>query len=157
MWASYRLGDFTLKAAVGLSSEKLTQNYFSGAYTSLGLATQGIGGNGNRQTDIWQQEYTLTYNKDINDKHHVEALAGYTKQNTTSTFSSISTNHFTNETLKQYNLGDGSGIYPPKTGMVESYLNSVIARVNYTLLDRYNATATFRADNSSRFSKHLRA
>ena len=156
VWASYRLGDFTLKAAVGLSSEKLTQNYFSGAYTSLGLATQGIGGNGNRQTDIWQQEYTLTYNKDINDKHHVEALAGYTKQNTTSTFSSISTNHFTNETLKQYNLGDGSGIYPPKTGMVESYLNSVIARVNYTLLDRYNATATFRADNSSRFSKHHR-
>ena len=156
VWASYRLGDFTLKAAVGLSSEKLTQNYFSGAYTSLGLATQGIGGNGNRQTDIWQQEYTLTYNKDINDKHHVEALVGYTKQNTTSTFSSISTNHFTNETLKQYNLGDGSGIYPPKTGMVESYLNSVIARVNYTLLDRYNATATFRADNSSRFSKHHR-
>ncbi len=48
VWVSYNLGDFTLKAAVGLDSEKLTQNYFSGAYTSLGLATQGIGGTGNR-------------------------------------------------------------------------------------------------------------
>ncbi len=156
LWATYKLNDFTLKAAVGLNSEKLTQNYFSGANTSLGLATQGIGGTGNRQTDTWQQEYTLTYNKDINDNHHVDALAGYTKQNTTSTYSSIRTNHFTNETLKQYNLGDGANIYVPQTGIVESTLNSIIARVNYTLLDRYNATATFRADHSSRFSKNHR-
>ena len=155
VWASYKLGDFTLKATVGLSSEKLTQNYFSGAYTSLGLATQGIGGTGNRQTDVWQQEYTLSYNKELGI-HQIDALAGYTKQNTTSTHSSIRTNHFTNETLKQYNLGDGSGIYTPQTGIVESTLNSIIARVNYTLLDRYNATATFRADRSSRFSKNNR-
>ena len=155
VWASYKLGDFTLKATVGLSSEKLTQNYFSGAYTSLGLATQGIGGTGNRQTDVWQQEYTLSYNKELGI-HQIDALAGYTKQNTTSTHSSIRTNHFTNETLKQYNLGDGSGIYTPQTGIVESTLNSIIARVNYTLRDRYNATATFRADRSSRFSKNNR-
>ena len=156
VWATYKLGDVTLKAAVGLNSEKLTQNYFSGAYTSLGLANEGIGGVGHRQTDTWQQEYTSTYNKDINDNHHIDALAGYTKQNTTSTYSNISTNHFTNETLKQYNLGDGANIYTPQTGISESTLNSIIARVNYTFLDRYNATATFRADHSSRFSKNHR-
>ncbi len=156
VWATYKLGDVTLKAAVGLNSEKLTQNYFSGAYTSLGLANEGIGGVGHRQTDTWQQEYTATYNKDINDNHHIDALAGYTKQNTTSTYSNISTNHFTNETLKQYNLGDGANIYTPQTGISESTLNSIIARVNYTFLDRYNTTATFRADHSSRFSKNHR-
>ena len=156
IWASVRLGDLTLKATVGLNSEKLTQNYFSGAYTSLGLATQGIGGTGNRQTDIWQQEYTALYSKDINDNNYFDALVGYTRQTSTSTFSNIRTNHFTNESLKQYNLGDGSGIYTPQTGISESTLNSLIARVNYTLLNRYNATATFRADNSSRFSKDHR-
>ena len=156
VWASYRIGDLTLKASVGLSSEKLTQNYFSGAYTSLGLATQGIGGTGNRQTDIWQQEYTATYAKDINDRNYIDALVGYTRQTSTSTYSNIRTNHYTNETLKQYNLGDGSGTYTPQTGISESTLNSLIARVNYTLLNRYNATATLRADNSSRFSKDYR-
>jgi TonB-linked SusC/RagA family outer membrane protein len=156
IWASYQLGDFTLKAAVGLNSEKLTQNYFSGAYTSLGLATEGIGGVGNRQTDVWQQEYTVNYVKDFANIHHVDALAGFTRQTSTSTYSSIRTNHFTNETLKQYNLGGGSGIYTPQTGISESSLNSLIARVNYTFLDRYNATATFRADNSSRFAKNHR-
>ena len=155
VWASYKLGDFTLKATVGLSSEKLTQNYFSGAYTSLGLATQGIGGTGNRQTDVWQQEYTASYNKELGI-HQIDALAGYTKQTSTSTHRAIRTNHFTNETLKQYNLGDGANIYTPQTGISESTLNSLIARVNYTLLDRYNATATFRADRSSRFSKNHR-
>ena len=156
VWASYTIGDLTLKATIGLNSEKLTQNYFSGAYTSLGLATQGIGGTGNRQTDVWQQEYTATYSRNLGEQHFIDALVGYTRQTSTSTYSNIRTNHYTNETLKQYNLGDGSGTYTPQTGISESTLNSVIARVNYTLLDRYNATATFRADNSSRFSKDHR-
>jgi TonB-linked SusC/RagA family outer membrane protein len=156
VWASYRIGDLLLKATIGLNSERLTQNYFSGAYTSLGLATQGIGGTGNRQTDVWQQEYTAAYSSTIGEQHFIDALVGYTRQTSTSTFSNIRTNHFTNETLKQYNLGDGSGTYTPQTGISESTLNSLIARVNYTLLDRYNATATFRADNSSRFSKDHR-
>lgn len=156
VWASYRIGDFMLKASIGLSSEKLTQNYFSGAYTSLGLATEGIGGTGNRQTDVWQQEYTLTWNRDLNEHHHLDALAGYTRQTQTSTYSAIRTNHFTNESLKHHNLGDGADTYTPQTGIAESSLNSVIARVNYSLNDRYNATATFRADNSSRFSREHR-
>ena len=155
VWATYKIGHLTLKATVGLNSEKLTQNYFSGAYTSLGLATQGIGGTGNRQTDVWQQEYTATYERDFGH-HHIEVLGGYTRQTSTSTYSAIRTNHFTNESLKQYNLGDGSEIYTPQTGISESSLNSIIARVNYTLNDRYNATATFRADNSSRFAANHR-
>ena len=156
VWASIHIGDLTLKATVGLNSERLTQNYFSGAYTSLGLATQGIGGTGNRQTDIWQQEYTVFYSKNLNANNYLNALVGYTRQTSTSTYSNLRTNHFTNEALKQYNLGDGAGTYTPQTGISESTLNSLIARINYTLLDRYNATATFRADNSSRFSKDHR-
>ena len=150
------MGDFKLKASLGLSSEKLTQNYFSGAYTSLGLATKGIGGVGNRQTDIWQQEYTVNYLKQVADIHQIEVLAGYSRQQSISTHSSIRTNHFTNESLKQYNLSDGAEIYTPQNGISESKLNSLITRVNYTLLDRYNATATFRADHSSRFAKNHR-
>ena len=156
VWASYRLGNLTLKATVGLNNEHLTQDYFSGAYTSLGLATEGIGGTGNRKTTVWQQEYTATYSNTLGESHSLDALAGFTRQTSTSTYSNIRTNHFTNEALKQYNLGDGSGIYTPHTGISESTLNSVIARVNYTLLNRYNATVTFRADNSSRFSKNHR-
>jgi len=45
-------------------------------------------------------------------------------------------------------------IYPAKTSWAtESYLISLFGRINYSLLNKYLFTATFRNDNSSRFSK----
>ncbi|MBE6339316.1 MAG: TonB-dependent receptor [Bacteroidales bacterium] len=156
VWATYNVGDFTLKASVGLNREKLTQNYFSPSYTSLGLSNTGMGGIGNRYTEIWQQEYTATWNPQLSGIHCVDALVGYTRQKSTTNYNSVMVTHFTNEELKQYNLADGSTIYPPSTGISDATLNSIIARVNYTLHGRYNVTATLRADNSSRFAENYR-
>jgi TonB-linked SusC/RagA family outer membrane protein len=156
VWAQYRLGDFTAKVTVGLNKEQITQNYFSPSYTSLGLANEGVGGIGNKANEVWQEEYTLSWAKELNDNNYLDALVGYTYQNSQSHYNSVLVTHFTNEELKYNNLADGSTIYPPTSGSSEATLNSFIARVNYTLLDRYNATATLRADNSSRFAKSHR-
>lgn len=156
VWTQYVIGDFTAKVTVGLNREQITQNYFSPSYTSLGLANEGVGGIGNKTNEIWQEEYTLTWRRQLNDNNYIDAMAGYTYQNSKSNYSSVLVTHFTNEELKHNNLADGSSIYPPQSGLSEATLNSLIARVNYTLLDRYNATATFRADNSSRFAKSHR-
>lgn len=156
VWAQYRFGDFTAKAALGLNKEQITQNYFSPSYTSLGLANEGVGGIGHKSNEVWQEELTLSWEKQLNTANYLDALVGYTRQSSKTNYNSILVTHFTNETLKHNNLADGSKIYPPKSGETESTLNSFIARVNYTLLDRYNATATLRADNSSRFAKSHR-
>ena len=153
VWAQYAFGDFRAKASVGLNKEQITQNYFSPKYTSLGLANEGLGGIGNKSNEVWQQEYTLGWSHVFGNIHDVDALVGYTRQNSKVNYNSSLTSHFTNETLRQNNLADGSQVYPPQSGYSEASLNSIIARVNYTLLDRYNATVTFRADNSSRFAK----
>lgn len=152
VWLRYGIGDFTIKATVGLNKEQVTQNYFSPSYTSLGLANEGVGGIGNKANEVWQQEYTVGWTRPIG-VHEIDALAGYTRQTTETTYNSVLVTHFTNESLKQYNLADGSTIYPPESGRSTSELNSVIFRVNYTLLSRYNATVTLRADNSSRFAE----
>lgn len=156
VWAQYRFGDFTAKAALGLNKEQITQNYFSPSYTSLGLANEGVGGIGHKINDVWQEELTLSWAKQLNAANYLDALVGYTRQSSKTNYNSILVTHFTNETLKYNNLADGSKIYPPTSGETESTLNSFIARVNYTLLDRYNATATLRTDNSSRFAKSHR-
>ena len=156
VWLQYRLGDFTAKATVGLNKEQITQNYFSPSYTSLGLANEGMGGIGNKANEIWQQEYTLNWSRQLNEANYLDALVGYTWQSSRSNYNSVLVTHFTNEDLKHNNLADGSSIYPPRSGETEATLNSLIARVNYTLLERYNVTATFRADNSSRFAKSHR-
>ncbi len=156
VWAQYAFGDFRAKVSVGLNKEQITQNYFSPSYTSLGLANEGLGGIGNKANEIWQQEYTLNWGKQLGSAHYIDALVGYTHQTSKTSYNSTLVSHFTNETLKHNNLADGSSVYPPTSGESEATLNSIIARINYTLLDRYNATATFRADNSSRFAKSHR-
>ncbi len=156
VWAQYAFGDFRAKVTVGLNKEQITQNYFSPSYTSLGLANEGLGGIGNKANEVWQQEYTLAWNRQLGQAHYLDALLGYTRQTSKTNYNSVLVSHFTNETLKYNNLADGSSVYPPTSGETQATLNSLIARVNYTLLDRYNATATFRADNSSRFAKNHR-
>lgn len=152
VWAQASHAGFVARVAIGFSREQIRQNYFSPSYTSLGLANDGMGGIGNKANEICQQEYTLTWAGAPGDSHYLDALVGYTSQKSTSDYNSVMATHFTNEDLKHNNLADGSEVYPPKSGATEARLHSIIARVNYTLLDRYNATATVRADKSSRFA-----
>lgn len=146
----------TAKAAGGAALNDVTQNYFAPSYTALGLNEGGVGSIGHKQTQVLQGELTLDYDRQLGDNHYISALLGYTVQSTKNNFNVSTTSQYTNEDLGYNNLGDGSHVYTPSSGQTKSTLNSIIARVNYTLLNRYNATATFRADHSSRFSKHHR-
>ena len=146
----------TAKVAVGANQTDITQNYFAPSYTALGLNEGGVGSIGHKQNQVTQGELTLDYERQLGDNHYVSALVGYTIQSTQTNFNLSTTSRYTNEDLGYNNLGDGSHVYTPSSGQTKATLNSLIARVNYTLLNRYNATATFRADRSSRFSKDNR-
>ena len=146
----------TAKVAVGANQTDITQNYFAPSYTALGLNEGGVGSIGHKQNQVTQGELTLDYERQLGDNHYVSAIVGYTIQSTQTNFNLSTTSRYTNEDLGYNNLGDGSHVYTPSSGQTKATLNSLIARVNYTLLNRYNATATFRADRSSRFSKDNR-
>ena len=153
-FANLRLTDDLLaKATFGFDIDNLTQNYFAPHYTALGLANGGVGNITKRRIETWQTEFTLNYDHQFGDVHHVDALAGYTYQSTNHTFLSASSSQYTDETLKHNNLSGGSQYSAPRSGESESNLHSIIGRVNYSLYDKYNATATLRADRSSRFAK----
>ena len=142
------------KASLGFDVDNLTQNYFAPHYTALGLANGGTGSIAKRRLETWQTEFTLNYRHNFGENHQAEALVGYTYQTTNRTFLTGTSSKYTDESLKQNNLSGGSLFSAPLSGESSSNLHSLIGRVNYTLLDRYNATATFRADRSSRFSQH---
>lgn len=153
-FATYQLtDDLQAKATFGFDLDNLTQNYFAPHYTALGLANGGVGNITKRRIETWQTEFTLTYDHQFGEAHHVDALAGYTYQSTNHTFLSASSSQYTDETLKHNNLSGGSQYSAPRSGESESNLHSLIGRVNYSLYDKYNATATLRADRSSRFAK----
>ncbi|MBN8857492.1 MAG: TonB-dependent receptor [Sphingobacteriales bacterium] len=156
-YAQYKTrGGITAKVSVGSNLGYTTQNYFSPSYTAIGLEPKGIGGIGNKRSEILLNEYTLSYAKQINDIHAFDILAGYTFQRTKTNFISTLSSKFTNEDLGVNNLQDGKpyGSRPIFSGQTESKLHSLLGRVNYSLLDRYHLTANFRSDYSTRFAKN---
>jgi TonB-linked SusC/RagA family outer membrane protein len=144
------------KVSAGAYMSYVTQNFFAPSYTALGLEKVGLGAIGNKRQTVSQAEYTLTFTRQLGRSHFVDLLGGYTYQHTQTNYNTNLTSHFTNEDLGENNLADGASPYAPVSGVSKSNLHSLLGRVNYTLLGRYNLTATIRGDKSSRFAKKYR-
>lgn len=143
-----------LVAKLNLSTDQssITQNFFAPSTSALGLNEVGVGSIGKKQHEIWQADATIDYSRQFNDSHFINFLGGYTYQHVHENYLINRASHFTNETLKHNNLGDGQVQTPTLNGIFASQLHSIITRLNYTLQEKYNLTATFRADYSDRFA-----
>jgi len=139
-----------VKFSAGINTNYTTQNFFAPLTTMLGTGDdfQGRGSISNRRTDVSQAEYLLTYTKQLGKAHYVDALVGYTFQQTGT---SVALSRAVK--LDEFQLGRGKALRHYSRDE-DASLHSLLGRVNYTLLGRYNLTATFRADNSSRFAKN---
>jgi TonB-linked SusC/RagA family outer membrane protein len=144
------------KLNVGANLNSALQNYYAPSASAIGLLTNGYGAVGNKRSNSWQSDFTLNYSKQLNAANYVDILAGYTTQKSYVEFATASSTNYANESLTYHNLAGGAGLVTPSSGSYESVLNSWIGRVNYSLLGRYNLTATFRADGSSRFAANSR-
>jgi len=143
-----------VKFSAGTDVNYITQNFFAPPTSALGINEdiQGRGSIGNRRTDVAQADLLVTYTRQLGRDHFIDLLGGYTRQNTTTTLSLINA-----VKLESFdNIGFSSPTERDVTSRTETgSLHSLIARANYTLKSRYNLTATFRADRSSRFAaKH---
>jgi TonB-linked SusC/RagA family outer membrane protein len=115
-----------------------------------------------RKQDGWNLRWsnTLSYEMKLNDIHRINLLAGQELTNSGGSNMRISGRkfpaNFTQENafamISQYgsDLLISSGVSTP------SRINSYFGRANYSLLDKYMLTATFRADGSSNFSPEHR-
>jgi TonB-linked SusC/RagA family outer membrane protein len=145
-----------LKVAAGTNVNNATSNYFAPSYTAGGFTANGYASVGNRRTDIWQYEYTANYTKQFNRNHYIDALAGYTTQTTSAESATAAATNFANNLVLWHSLQSGNNREAPNSNASESKLNSYIGRVNYTFKEKYNLTATIRADGSSRFAPNHR-
>ncbi|OAV74672.1 Outer membrane cobalamin receptor protein, SusC/RagA family [Bacteroidales bacterium Barb7] len=142
----------TAKLNSGVNISNTAQNFYAPSTSAAGQSTSGYGSVGSKTFTSWQHELTLNYTKRINADHFIDVLAGYTTQKTIAEFATSSSSNYANESLGSHNLAGGSTLITPTSGGYESVLNSFLGRVNYSLFDRYNVTATIRADGSSRFA-----
>ncbi len=128
------------------------QDFYSPSSATVGFFSNGYGSVGSKTWESDQLEATANYRKVLGEVHELEVLGGFTTQTTKSESVVAAAADFANDNLGYHSLQSGAQRVAPVTESVKSTLNSFIGRVNYTLLGRYNLTATLRADGSSRFA-----
>lgn len=167
--------DFRFKTSFGLDGEYVKATNFTPAFTVYnpdGTASQQQ----NIYNDLtkasndmltWLWENTLSYRKEFGI-HTVDAVAGYTMQNTSSEWFSISGANIIRDGENfwyinpSYILDPANDINNVSTiaNGVDLGLNysmiSYLFRANYTLRNKYIFTATFRSDGSSKFAEDKR-
>jgi TonB-linked SusC/RagA family outer membrane protein len=141
------------KVNVGTNLNHVTQNFYAPSTSATGLLVNGYGAVGNKDYLSSLLEFTLNYKEKFAGIHSLEVLAGYTTQHTEVEYANAGASGFSNEALTYHSLQSADNRDTPTSGGFEANLNSYIGRVNYSLLERYNFTATIRADGSSRFPK----
>lgn len=100
----------------------------------------------------WLNENTLTYQTNIKKKHFFNVLAGITFQNSDYEYYLLKSTHIPNESLGMAGMADGT--LAAASSLKSSWsMMSYLARLNYNYKSKYYATASFRADGSSKFSK----
>jgi TonB-linked SusC/RagA family outer membrane protein len=97
----------------------------------------------------------LSYNKTFNDIHRINAVAVVETSESTYESANMSAKGLKFPHLKYYNLAQNES-YSISTGYSKSTLLSYLARVNYSLMDKYLLTLAVRRDGSSKFAKKNR-
>lgn len=114
-----------------------------------------------RKSDGWGMRWTntLNYNFNIDKNNRLNVLAGQEVSNSGGTNMAILANHFPANfdkqtafaQINQYDQTNGSASFSSGVSTPDR-LQSYFGRANYSLLDKYLFTATFRADGSSKFA-----
>ncbi len=153
------LADFsaTFKIMEGLSFKTLfgTEQGFSEGnyYSPTTLTLSSPSGNANTSFNrgaSYLNENILTYTKDF-DQSTLNAVAGFTWQNSTNNSNSQGGSGFLNDILQNNSLGAAEVTNPNSSSYSEWALLSWLGRINYSLMDRFLFTVSVRADGSSRF------
>ena len=96
-------------------------------------------------------EVTGRYEKQINDHHFINLIAGYSYQDFTDEGSRIRVSNFISDEFRYNNIGAGATRDAISSYKEESQLISFYGRLNYNFSDRYLLTLTVRRDGSSKF------
>lgn len=156
MSVSYKItGDLTYKLNLGLDHSGSTRTTtVSSKMFRNDIIDRGSAGVNDLVTNSQLAEHTLNYNKVFGDQFRLDAMAGYSYQKTDRYGKGISGKDFDHDEVPYENQlqaisQDTRNIWSWYSPTTE--LQSYFGRVNMSLWDKVLATATIRADGSSKF------
>lgn len=144
--------DLSFSFRGGVNSNNLKRNYYMPTGTYKGDLTNGYAYEGYTQKFDYLSESIFSYNKKINKKHRINAMAGYTWQEWRTEKLGMATTGYIDDDLSYYNVSLAESINTPSSSTQEWALSSLLARVNYVFDNRYLLTASTRYDGSTRLA-----
>ncbi|WP_343702128.1 TonB-dependent receptor [Chitinophaga sp.] len=146
-----------LRTTVGSNIINQRLDYYAGRDLNyISRSQKGVAQVTNNRYNSWQFENYLTYNKEFNNIHSLNALLGLSWQHIDQFSANASTQGFSDDYFKFYNLGAGANPQAPSSSGTAYGLNSYFTRLNYGLMDKYLLTFTGRMDGSSKFGSNNR-
>lgn len=143
------------KSSVGVDINYSTAKNYNPRSIYSGSQKGGEAAKYSNNTYTWINENILTYTNTWG-VHSLTGMVGYTQQQSTYDGFNAGSYGFLNDNLQMNNLGAGTTYTAPKSEVTKWALNSYLARVNYTVNNKYLLTASIRADGSSRFGSDNR-
>lgn len=147
-----------LKVSGGYTYDARNNDTFNNSNTRYGSPISNDKVNASvmrNQRLTWLNENILTYQTTIKKAHTISSMIGLTMQNSDYEAYSFKTTNIPNESLGM--AGMNEGIPSTTTSDILSWsMMSYLGRINYNYKSKYYATASFRADGSSKFSKQNR-
>lgn len=140
---------FSIKSSFGLENN----DYMSSSYTNSKNIYGGTSASvsENRNTTVIN-ENIANYNVTVARDHDINLMAGFTYQQNVAKAVSASGQGFLSDTPGPWALSSAATPGIPSTSYSKWVIMSYLARANYSYKGKYLATASVRADGSSRYS-----
>lgn len=146
------LSGLSAKLNLGADRQQSRRDIYNSTLTRRGGPLRGVADISTLNRNSQLVEYTMNYNKSLNENHVFNILGGVTYQKFRNRSFGASISGFPTDALETNNLGLGDTNNDfLRSNTEENTLLSYLGRVNYNLLDKFLFTASIRADGSSRF------
>ncbi|MCD9017655.1 SusC/RagA family TonB-linked outer membrane protein [Parachryseolinea silvisoli] len=145
------LPSLTLKSTFGIDGISSRDRTFAPDFLKSAAGSKGEAGVATLEALTWLNENTITFDKTINNKHSIAAMAGYTLQGFKSERLTGYVFGISDPRLGYHSLRGAAEPQPPQVGESTWSMQSYLARVQYALNSKYLVTLTGRVDGSSKF------
>lgn len=142
-----------LKVSGGYTDTRWENDNFNNSKTRYGgrTSTEKVNAQVTRaKRSTWLNENTLTWQTNFNKKHYINTMVGLSFQNSDYEYYQFKTIKIPNESLGMAGMSDGTPTITRSNKSSWSMI-SYFGRFNYNYKSKYYATATMRADGSSKF------
>lgn len=146
--------DLVFRSEYGFDFNNLEEEQYLGSKTQDGGGTRGYGSDYMAKSINFNTNNTLTYSKTFNEKHNINALAGFAFQDTKFRYSNVEGTGFPSDSFTK--IASAAIISSGSSSETEHSFVSYLARINYKYDDKYLLSASVRTDGSSRFGVNNR-